>query len=254
MQADVVGFLEQLDQSGRRGARLPDGLWREQRIEGEQVHPEGVRPLAEGTADAAVADEAQSLVEKFGAFSLPLAPFAAAQRGVGGGDAPGQSQHQGQGVLGDGDRRRQWGMNDDHPQAGRRLEVDVVEADAGPSDDVQPRLPGRQDIGRDARAAAHDQRVDARDGLQARFEDVGLLAKPRQGVIGHAVSDQDAPGVSQGWTFASSTGDKKQSADQAPKRRSAAGASRILHRSLKSLGRAIQGMVDPTRSTRRPYP
>ena len=47
------------------------------------------------------------------------------------------------------------------------------------------------------RAAPHDERVDLGGRLEAALEDVGFLAQPRQGVICHAVGDQNSPGVGQ---------------------------------------------------------
>ncbi len=61
-------------------------------------------------------------------------------------------------VLGRRDRVAGRGIDDDDARAGRRLEVDVVDADPGPPDDGQPR-PRRDELGIDLDLAADDQRV-----------------------------------------------------------------------------------------------
>ena len=75
-----------------------------------------------------------------------------------GADPAGDAVQQRERVLGGRDRVPGRGVDDDDPGPRRRVEVDVVHADAGPTDDHQPR-PGRDQLGIDLDLAADDQRV-----------------------------------------------------------------------------------------------
>ena len=85
-------------------------------------------------------------------------PLAAAHRGVGGGDLAGQREQERERELGRGDRVAGRGVDHGDPGPRGGVEVDVVDAHAGPADDGQPRA-GGDHLGVDLDLAAHDQRV-----------------------------------------------------------------------------------------------
>ena len=100
----------------------------------------------------------ERLAAQLDARELRPLPLAAAHRGVGGRGLAGEPEQQRERVLGGGDRVAGRRVDDGDPGPGRRLEVDVVDADAGPADDDEPR-PGGDQLGVDLDLAADDERV-----------------------------------------------------------------------------------------------
>ena len=85
-------------------------------------------------------------------------PLAAPHRRVGRRRPAGEPVEQREGVLGGRDRVAGRGVDDGDPGPRGRLEVDVVDADARPPDDDEPRAGGDQ-LGVDLDLAADDERV-----------------------------------------------------------------------------------------------
>ena len=81
-------------------------------------------------------------------------------------DVPRRGQQQADRELGGADDVGGRGVDDHDARLGGRLDVDVVETDAGPGDDLEP-LGGREGLGVDLRGAADQDRVDVGDGLDA---------------------------------------------------------------------------------------
>ena len=107
------------------------------RVIGDDVRAERGEPLGDQLADAAESDDTDGLAEDLGAGELRALPRVLAQRGVGGGDLPSGGEQQRQGVFGGavdvGGRR----VDDQHTARGGGVDVDVVQADAGPGDDLE---------------------------------------------------------------------------------------------------------------------
>ena len=85
------------------------------------------------------------------------------ERRVGLGDIARHGGEERDGVLGGGDRVGGGRVDDEAAGLGGRLEVDIVDPDAGAADDPEPAARGLEHLPRDARPAAHHQRVDERD-------------------------------------------------------------------------------------------
>ncbi len=166
------------------------------------MHLEAAGAAGHLGTDLAEADDAQRLAPHLEADEPAALPLAARQRGVRGGDLAGKRQHERHGVLcrrNDVAGRR---VDDDDAALRGRLEVDVVDADAGSADDLQPACV-LQDVARDLGLAADDQGVVIGDerlellGLKPRF-DVDFHAATLKGgdpVLGDWVGDEDAGNV-----------------------------------------------------------
>ena len=119
------------------------------------------------------------------------------ERGVGLRHVAGLREQQRHGVLGGGDDVALRRVDDHHAAAGGGVDVDVVEADAGPADDHQVAA-GLEHLGGDLRGGADDQRVGAHDvGEQLRQVelDVDLVACGAESVeaaLGDLFGDEDA--------------------------------------------------------------
>ena len=88
-------------------------------------------------------------------------------------EVAGGGHEEGEGVLGGGDRVGVGGVHDDHPAAGGLVDVDVVDADPGPADDLEP-VTGLEHGGGDLGVGADDQGVVVDDGGgQLRFGQAG---------------------------------------------------------------------------------
>ena len=137
MQRDEVGALEQFIEFDLLDAQLDGTLWRQERIEGDHLHAQADATVGDDRADIAATEHAKHLARDLGAHELRFFPLAGLRRTVGGGDLPGDGQHQRDGVLGGRDRIAERRVHDDDAARGRRLDVDVVDADAGAADDLQ---------------------------------------------------------------------------------------------------------------------
>src|SRR5690606_2520559 len=92
-------------------------------------------------------------------------PGVLTQGGVGGRDLAGGAQHQRDGVFGGGVDIG-GGRVDDHDTAfGGGGNIDIVQADPGPGDDLQV-LAGLEDFGVDGGGGPHEQRVGLRHRRQ----------------------------------------------------------------------------------------
>ena len=105
----------------------------------EERHPEGAGPLGDGHPDLAQPDDPERSAAELHALERAPRPFAAAHGGIGRGHAPREREQERQGVLGGGDRVAGRRVDDGDPGARGRVQVDVVDADAGPPDDLEPR-------------------------------------------------------------------------------------------------------------------
>ena len=96
-----------------------------------------MRAVGDDRADIAAADDAERLAGELDAHEAVLLPLAGLGRGVGLRDLAGQREHQGDGVLGGGDRVAEGRVHHDDALGGRGRDVDIVDADAGAADDLQ---------------------------------------------------------------------------------------------------------------------
>jgi hypothetical protein len=142
VDADEVRLAQQLVQGHQPDAELggPPGL--DVGVVGDEGDAEGCQPLGHQDADAPQADDADGLLGDLDAGELRPGPLPRAQRGVRGRDVPGGGQQQGDGVLGRADDVRGGRVDHEHPARGSGGDVDVVQADAGPRDHLQPRCRG----------------------------------------------------------------------------------------------------------------
>ncbi len=123
--------VEQLD-AELRGAGL-----RDVGVVGDDVRAERGEPLGHQLTDAAEADHADRLAEDLGARERRPLPGVVAQRGVGGRDLPGRGQQQRERMLGGAVDVRRRRVDHQDAAGGRRVDVDVVQADARAGDDLQ---------------------------------------------------------------------------------------------------------------------
>ncbi len=100
------------------------------------------------------------------------------------GDVAGLRQHQRDGVLGRGQDVRLRGVDDHHAPPGGRLDVHVVEPDAGPSDRDEVTA-GLEHLGRHTGGRADDEGGRAGDGLDE------LVGRERQ--LARRARDQPSP-------------------------------------------------------------
>ena len=130
-RVDVVGRLGLLD------AELAVALGGDERVEGDDVHPERPRARGDELADAAEAEHAERLLVDLDAAELRALPASRGQRRVRLRDVAREREHQRDRVLGRGDDVRLRRVGDDDPALGRGRDVDVVDADARAADDPQ---------------------------------------------------------------------------------------------------------------------
>ena len=169
-----VGLGEQRVEVDEPDAHLRGAAGLDVGVVGDDRHPERAEPLRDQDADPAEADDADGLLVELDAGVLRPLPLAVAQRRVRRRDVPGGGEHQRDRELGGRDdvgRRR---VDDHDAGLGRGADVDVVEPDAGPGDDLEPGGGGER-LGVDLGRRADQQRVGVDDRRQQRRA-VGAVA------------------------------------------------------------------------------
>ena len=146
------------------------------RVVGDDLGAERLQAGGDERADAAEADDADGLLVELDARVLRALPLPLRERAVGGRDVAGEAQDVADGQLGGRDDVRGRRVDDHDAGGGRRLDVDVVEPDAGARDDLELRGGGDR-LGVDLRRGAHEDRVRVRErGEQRRA--VGAVDGP----------------------------------------------------------------------------
>ena len=115
-------------------AHLTPTVGRDERVVGEQAHPEREGTLRDELADPTEADDPEHLVVQLDALPARALPAALLERRVRLRDVASLREQQRQRVLGRGQHVRLRRVHHHHAAARRRLDVDVVEADAGAAD------------------------------------------------------------------------------------------------------------------------
>ena len=101
-------------------------------------------------------------------------------RGVGGGQLAGEREHQGDGMLGGGDRIAERRVHHDHAARGRGRDVDIVDADAGAADHLEVGR-GVEQLGGDlGRRADGEAVIVADDRLQLVLRRGRASRRPRR--------------------------------------------------------------------------
>ena len=184
----LVRALDALD------AELAEALLGDERVVGDDAHPEAERAPGDLLADAAEAEHAERLALELDPAPGRALPAALLQRRVRLRDVAGERDQQADGVLrgrGDGRLGR---VGDDDPAAGGRLDVDVVHPHSGAADHLQAVGALDQLGGQLRRRADHDRVVVAdRLGEVAVAVDVDLeaLAQEVDARLGDRLADED---------------------------------------------------------------
>ena len=191
MNADDVGFGEESVERHEGHPQLARPRSLDVRVVGQQAHPESRQALRDKDADSAQPENARGLVEQLHPRPLRALPLAATQRRVRRGDPAGDRQQQADRVLSGTDDVRLGSVDDHHPAAGRRRDVDVVQAHPGAGDNAQVRR-RRQRLRVNLGGASDDHGVDVRQRGNER-RTVG----PVDGAHLEVVREQVEPGLRQ---------------------------------------------------------
>jgi hypothetical protein len=137
-----------LDLHGLRAAGCQVGVVR------EHAHAEGLGALGDLASDATEADDAERLPEQLDAGKALPVPGTGLHRGRGLRHGACPAQHVGEGELSGCDGVARGCVHHDHAALGRRLDVDIVDPDAGAPDHLELRGRGKH-LGRDLGFRAH---------------------------------------------------------------------------------------------------
>jgi hypothetical protein len=139
MQRNKIGALEQFVEVYFLDADVLGAFRRQKRIVRDHFHAQTERAVGDDRADVAAADYAQRLGGDLDPHEAVLLPLAGLGGGIGLRNFARQRQHQGDGVFGGGDRVAERRVHhDDALRRGRRY-LDIVDADPGAADHLQPR-------------------------------------------------------------------------------------------------------------------
>ncbi len=178
-------------------AELAEALRRDELVEGDDVHVEGLGAPGDELADATEPDHPDRLPVELVAAVARTGPLAGDERAVRLGDVAEQRQRHRDRVLGGRDRVRLGGVGDHDPALGRGGEVHVVDAGAGAPDRAQA-LGAVDQVSGQLRSRADQDRVELADPLgellvgpiEAEL-DVELLAQEVDAGLGDLLLDQD---------------------------------------------------------------
>ena len=140
---EVGGRVDLLRRLDALGAELAEALGRDVRVVGDDAHPEPERAARDLLADPAEAEHAERLAGELDAAVRAALPAALLERGVRLRDVARERDEEADRVLGGGDDRRLRRVRDDDPAPRRRVDVDVVDADARAADHLQARRRAR---------------------------------------------------------------------------------------------------------------
>ena len=158
VHGDEVGPRQQLVERQQFDAELRGAGGRHIRVVGDDVRAERGEPLGDELPDPAQPHHADGLAVDLGAGERRPLPGVFAQRGVGGCDLARRGQHQRERVLGGAVDVRRRRVHHQHAAGGGGVDVDVVQADTGPRDDLEFGR-GGQHLGVDGGRGADQQRV-----------------------------------------------------------------------------------------------
>src|SRR6185312_11341585 len=174
---------------------LAESLLGDERVVGDDAHPEPERPPRDLLADAAAAEHAERLALELDATPGRALPAALLQRGVGLRDVAGERHEEADGVLGRRGDRRLGRVGDDDPAPRSRLDVDVVDPHAGAADHLQAVGALDQVGGQLRRRADHDRVVVADPAGQVAVRvdvNVEALAQELDPRLGDRLADEDS--------------------------------------------------------------
>ena len=106
-------------------------------VVGDDLHAEGQGPLGHFLPDPAEADDAQGLAEELRALERLLLPLVGLHRQDGLAVVADGAEHEPEGVFGHRDGRRGRRVGHEDALFLGRVAVDVVQADAGPDEDLE---------------------------------------------------------------------------------------------------------------------
>ena len=134
MKRQIVGAREQIVQRDQFDPKVACHLFRDERIVGDDAHPERRGPAGDLLTDTPEPGEAQRLVPDLLAKKLLLIPFALLHGRVSGRQVAGKRQDQAEGQLSHADTVGTWGVHDDDAARAGLGDVDVVDTGAGACD------------------------------------------------------------------------------------------------------------------------
>ena len=177
MQGEEIGPRQDLVEGQALDPQLPEALGRDERVVRNDAHLQ-----AEGTprhlpADPAEPEHAEHLVRKLDTAPLRPLPSPRDEGCMGLRDVARQRDEQADRVLCRRDDVRLRRIRDDDATPGRRVHVDVVDPDPGPTDHLQAGR-GGDHLGGHRRGGADDQRVVVPDQLLERGFRVDIDFEP----------------------------------------------------------------------------
>ena len=176
-------------------ARLAEAVVADERVVADDAHAEPERAARDLLADPAEAEHGERLAGELDAAPARALPGALLQRGVRLRDVAREGDEEADRLLGRGDDGRVGRVRDDDPAPGRRVDVDVVDADPGAADHLQP-VGALDQLGGQLRRRADDDRVVVADRLgEVRVAvdvDVEVLAQELDPRLGDRLADEDA--------------------------------------------------------------
>ena len=170
--------VDLLERRGRLDTELAEAIRRHERVVRDDAHPEPERALRDLATDTSQSEHAERLPRQLDSGEARAVPGSGRERSVRLGDVAREREEERDRVLGRGVDGRLGGVRDDDPAAGRGLDVDVVHADACPSDDLEA-VCALDERRVDRRRRADDDRVvvaDDRGEIRLRvLDDVEAL-------------------------------------------------------------------------------
>jgi hypothetical protein len=178
---DEVALSQQLVQADQAHPDLRRPRGADVRVVRQQPGAEGRHALCEQHPDPAQTHDPDGFVGDLDAGPAGALPPAGLQGGAGRRGVAGTRQQQRHRLLGGADDVGQRGVDDHHAAGGRSRHIHVVEADAGPRHDLEPRR-CVEGLGVDPGSAPHQHGVGVRERRQQRGP-VGAVDMPHRKAV-----------------------------------------------------------------------
>lgn len=196
VDSDEVRLGQQLVQSHQPRPELRGLGGGDIRVVGEDLGLKRLEPRSDQLADTPEAHHADRFLIQLHTEVRGALPLPRVRRVVRGRDLTGGGEQQRHSVLRRGVNVRSRRVHHEHAVGSGGLDVDVVQPDSGPSDDLEVR-PGRQRLRVHLGCRAHEQRVSLGQGGEQRLPvgpshppHLDLIAEGGHSRLGELVGDQ----------------------------------------------------------------
>ena len=139
VQGDEICLGEQSIEVSLFNAHFNRAIGGEERVKGDNFHPQSQRAAGDNRSDIASANKAKRLARNLNAHETVFRPLTRLRLRIGLWQLTREGEHQGDGMFGRGDRIAKRRVHDDNTLGRRIRDIDIVDANARAANNLQLR-------------------------------------------------------------------------------------------------------------------